>query len=64
MPTYEFECPSCHQIMDIVVRLGDDREVVFNCEECEVPMKRRLSLPSVVFNGSGWAKKDRRGGQG
>ena len=64
MPTYEYECPSCHNKEDIILPYGDKSGMIVTCETCDVLMVRCLSLPAVVFNGDGWAKKDRRGGQG
>src|SRR5688572_21401061 len=30
------------------------------CEQCGGPMRKLVTTPSIVFKGSGWAKKDAR----
>jgi len=57
MPTYDYVCPN-----------GDRFEVIHGvtaegptiCPICGAsPVRKAFSAPSIVFKGSGWAKKDR-----
>jgi putative FmdB family regulatory protein len=57
MPVFEFECPRC-ETLETVVRSFNSDEVP-SCQKCGIGMVIRWSAPSVVFKGSGWAKKDR-----
>ena len=56
-PTYDFECPACG-IVEVYVRPSDDQGLV-RCMKCGQPTKRLFPVPTVVYKGDGWAKKDR-----
>jgi putative FmdB family regulatory protein len=57
MPIYDFVCPACGREREVLRSL--DAASPELCDVCGSPMRKRLSLPAIVFRGSGWAKKDR-----
>ncbi|MGE5597578.1 MAG: FmdB family zinc ribbon protein [Hyphomicrobiales bacterium] len=62
MPTYEYECQSCHAVYDLVQSFS--AETTHTCEECGKGVaKRVLHAPRVVFKGSGWYVTDSRKSQ-
>ncbi len=61
MPLYDYVCTSCGRSVEVmhgVHASGPDR-----CAECGGVVRKAMSLPAIVFKGSGWAKKDARGAQ-
>jgi len=62
MPIYEYVCSACGKHADILHGINDPDPAA--CPFCgaEGTMRKHFSAPSVVFKGSGWAKKDRGGG--
>ena len=58
MPIYEYACRSCGRRVEVIHGINDPGPTA--CEACGGQMAKRLSLPSIVFKGSGWAKKDAR----
>jgi putative FmdB family regulatory protein len=59
-PVYSYKCAKCRAEREMLESITEDR--LIKCE-CGYWMERIYSLPSVVFKGTGWAKKDRRGGK-
>jgi predicted nucleic acid-binding Zn ribbon protein len=60
MPLYQFECVVCHKVEE---RLQVGYEpVVPRCLECGPWMQLVIAPSTVIYQGDGWAKKDRRGG--
>ena len=61
MPVYEYVCSACAHRTDILH--GVDESGPHFCPECgtEGSMRKAFAPPTIVFKGSGWAKKDRRG---
>jgi len=59
MPTYDYKCDACDLIVEIVHSMSDESERP--CEKCSKPMHIVIGNTGVVYNGSGWAKTDRRG---
>jgi putative FmdB family regulatory protein len=59
MPTYEYECQSCHQRVEAVQRFTDPALTV--CEHCGGELRKVFSAVGVVFKGSGFYKTDSRG---
>lgn len=55
MPTFDFECPSCKQVIELHFVQTD---FVPTCESCDVPMVRMISVSSVILKGDGWATKE------
>jgi putative FmdB family regulatory protein len=60
MPTYEYECRSCGRRFDVVHGIHATRPTI--CEHCGGELRKTMSTPAIHFKGSGWAKKDARGG--
>jgi putative FmdB family regulatory protein len=57
MPTYDYLCPNGHRF-EVIHGVTADGPTV--CPICgEGPVRKAFSAPSIVFRGSGWAKKDR-----
>lgn len=63
MPIYDYICTACGRHTEILHGINDPGPAT--CPACgaQGTMRKRFSAPSVVFKGSGWAKKD-RGGSG
>ncbi len=59
MPTYEYECQSCHQRVEAVQTFSDAPLSV--CEKCGGPLRKVFSGVGIVFKGSGFYKTDSRG---
>lgn len=58
MPTYDFKCRVCDQVIELKVAL-EDRDSV-PCPKCENIMSRQLSVPAIQFKGSGFYMTDNR----
>ncbi len=60
MPTYDYRCDHCgHEFSRIQSFTEGAIEV---CPNCGQRPTRLMSLPSIVFKGSGWYKTDSRRG--
>jgi putative FmdB family regulatory protein len=59
MPTYEYECQTCHERMEAVQRFTDPALTL--CEHCGGELRKVFSAVGVVFKGSGFYKTDSRG---
>ena|SRR6185437_3814590 len=59
MPIYDYLCSNCGQTTEVIH--GIDAPVPRFCPACgaEGTLRKALTAPTVVFKGSGWAKKDR-----
>lgn len=56
MPLYEYECKSCHQVVEVLVRGEAERSGGESpeCPECGDPsLERLLSVPAAPAVGSG-----------
>ena len=62
MPVYDYLCTACDHRADILHGINDEGPKF--CPSCgaEGTMRKQFSAPSIHFKGSGWAKKDRGGG--
>jgi putative FmdB family regulatory protein len=58
MPTYEYECQTCHRRVEAVQRFTDPALTV--CEHCGGQLRKVFSAVGVVFKGSGFYKTDSR----
>ena len=60
MPVYEYLCRACGHRTEIIHGINDPGPQF--CPACgaEGKLRKAISAPSIVFKGSGWAKKDRR----
>ena len=59
MPTYEYECQSCHERVEAVQRFHDP--ALTTCEHCGGELRKVFSAVGIVFKGSGFYKNDSRG---
>lgn len=62
MPTYEYECQSCHRRIDAVQRFSDP--ALTTCENCGGDLRKVFSSVGIVFKGSGFYKTDNRSAKG
>jgi putative FmdB family regulatory protein len=62
MPIYEYVCAVCRHRADILHGVHEPGPNF--CLECgsEGSMRKAFAPPTIVFKGSGWAKKERRSG--
>ncbi len=58
MPTYEYECQSCHQRVEAVQKFSDP--ALSTCEACGGELRKVFSAVGIVFKGSGFYKNDSR----
>ncbi|MGZ4205490.1 MAG: FmdB family zinc ribbon protein [Actinomycetota bacterium] len=61
MPTYEYECTSCHRRYEVVQRFSDPP--LETCEVCGGKLKRVYHPVGVVLKGSGFYSTDNRSGK-
>lgn len=61
MPTYEYECTSCHRRYEVVQRFSDPP--LETCENCGGKLKRIYHPVGVVLKGSGFYSTDNRSGK-
>jgi putative FmdB family regulatory protein len=59
VPTYEYECQSCHQRVEAVQKFSDPDLTV--CANCGGELRKVFSAVGIVFKGSGFYKNDSRG---
>jgi putative FmdB family regulatory protein len=60
MPTYEYECGSCHHRFERKQRF--DEEPVAMCPECGGKARRVIHSTPIIFKGSGFYITDSRKG--
>ena len=58
MPIYDYRCDHCGHVFSAVQSFKDD--ALEKCPSCGKKPRRLLSMPSIVFKGSGWYKTDSR----
>ena len=56
MPTYDYTCPVCHKDAMVIKSIHASTEE--SCDNCKVPMIKKLFAPPVSFKGGGWAHKE------
>jgi putative FmdB family regulatory protein len=64
MPIYEYACPKCGHVFDVIQKATDPP--VTTCPECgKEGVEKRLSSPAIQFKGSGFYITDytRKSGQ-
>lgn len=59
MPTYEYECQSCHERVEAVQKFTD--AALTTCPLCGGELRKVFSAVGIVFKGSGFYKNDSRG---
>lgn len=57
MPIYEFECITCGQRFDRLMRVSDPDPSECECER-RAPVRRALTAPQFRLKGSGWYETD------
>ncbi len=57
MPLYDYFCEVCESSVEIMHSMEEDVERLH--ENCGGHLVRLFSVPEVVYQGKGWAKKDR-----
>ena len=58
MPIYDYRCDRCGHVFSAVQSFSD--EALDKCPSCGKKPRRLLSMPAIVFKGSGWYKTDSR----
>ena len=58
MPIYDYRCDHCGHVFSAVQSFND--EALDKCPNCGKKPRRLLSMPAIVFKGSGWYKTDSR----
>ncbi len=58
MPTYEYECQSCHERLEAVQKFSD--AALTTCPACGGELRKVFSAVGIVFKGSGFYKNDSR----
>lgn len=58
MPTYQYTCGGCEELLEIVQDFSDDALTV--CPKCGGDLKKVFSAAGVVFKGSGFYRNDNR----
>ena len=55
MPTYAYECETCHESVTIVRSISDPEKKPI-CVGCGKAMSRDYKVTAVTFKGPGWGK--------
>lgn len=58
MPTYEWKCPQCDTLLQLMTSINADL-IAPKCPECDAEMNRLYTAPAVTFKGDGWGKDAR-----
>ena len=58
MPTYEYECTSCGQHVEVFQRITEDP--LTTCGACGGPLRKVFHPAGIVFKGSGFYATDNR----
>jgi putative FmdB family regulatory protein len=58
VPIYDYVCSACGHRFEVLRGLNEAGPG--QCPLCEGPVARAFAPPTILFKGSGWAKKDRR----
>jgi putative FmdB family regulatory protein len=56
VPTYEYECGSCHRTFEVRQRISEPS--LTTCDECGGPVHRLLSATPFILKGGGWYVTD------
>lgn len=60
MPIHDYVCAKCGHKMEVMHSVHGNGPTA--CPQCGGPMKKTFAPPAVHFKGTGWARKDRSGG--
>jgi putative FmdB family regulatory protein len=58
MPIYDYRCDHCGHVFSAVQSFSD--KALEKCPSCGKVPRRLISMPAIVFKGSGWYKTDSR----
>lgn len=58
MPSYDFECKSCHQTVTVVASMSELKTP--QCLQCLTNMHRIWNVGAIKFKGSGFYTNDKR----
>jgi putative FmdB family regulatory protein len=61
MPFYDYMCTVCGH--EVEVRHSVHGHGPSECPKCGSPMKKAISSPTVLYKGSGWARKEKGTGR-
>jgi putative FmdB family regulatory protein len=61
LPVYEYLCKKGHRYEKAE---GFSAPTSQKCTQCGAPAKRQISMPAVIFKGSGFYSTDNRGSKG
>ncbi len=57
MPIYEYRCPDCEKVFEVIQKFKDD--AITKCRYCSgTNVEKLISRSSFVLKGSGWYKTD------
>jgi putative FmdB family regulatory protein len=56
VPVYEYECPKCGEITELILRISDKKPKTTKCKTCSGRAKSIISNTSFVLKGAGWYK--------
>jgi putative FmdB family regulatory protein len=56
VPTYEYECGSCHRTFEVRQRISEP--ALTTCDVCGGPVRRLLSAAPFILKGEGWYVTD------
>ena len=59
MPLYEYECPKCKQVIEIIAKY----DTIPKCPLCGEEMKKIMSESNFHLKGIGWYQTDYKGKQ-
>ena len=63
MPLYDYICAACGRRFEVIHGVHDPAPEA--CPLCgSGPIRKAFAPPTIVFKGSGWAKKERRSASG
>ena len=52
MPIYEYECTTCHNVLEVIQRISE--QPLCSCPECSGSLKKLVSVSSFQLKGGGW----------
>lgn len=61
MPTYQYRCTDCDDLLEVVQSFTDDALTV--CPTCDGSLRKVFNAVGVVFKGSGFYATDNRKGK-
>lgn len=56
MPLFEYQCPKCLKIDELLVSQNNNEDFTIVCEECNKDMIKLISTGGFILKGNGWYK--------